>query len=90
MHYYTYILRSESTVMFYCGQTDSIDHRLVRHNDGMVKSTKHGIPWKLIGFVTFESRSESMALEKKIKGRGIERWMNENASLLKHLHGVSR
>ena len=35
---------------------------------GTEKATRGGAPWKLIGFVTLNSRSEAMALEKKLKG----------------------
>lgn len=48
MPYYVYILQSAITQKFYCGQTDNIEARLERHNKGLVKSTKHGMPWKLI------------------------------------------
>jgi putative endonuclease len=63
---------------YYCGQTDPIQLRLIRHNSGEVKSTKHGVPWLLIKFIEVESRSASMKLEKEIKGRGIHRWLLEN------------
>ena len=73
-----YILQSTITKKYYCGQTDNIPFRFLRHNAGEVKSTKHGLPWLLLGFVLCDNRSEAMKLEKKIKARGIERWLNEN------------
>jgi len=36
----------------------------------------------LIGFINCETRSEAMILEKKIKKRGIERWLQNNQRLL--------
>ena len=82
MTFYTYILFSEKTGKFYCGQTNDISFRFQKHNNGLVTSTRHGIPWKLIGFVKSESRRTSMALEKQIKKRGIKRWLDENQNAL--------
>ena len=76
MVYYTYILKKPKTGKYYCGQTNNVHSRLGRHNDAQVKSTKNGIPWTLIYFKEVASRTEAMALEKQIKGRGIQRWLN--------------
>lgn len=81
---YVYILQSYKSKRYYCGQTNSIEQRLQRHNEGKVKSTKSECPWQLTGYVQLASRSECMQLEKKIKGRGIERWLVENYKLLTH------
>ncbi|RYZ52055.1 MAG: GIY-YIG nuclease family protein [Chitinophagaceae bacterium] len=81
MPYYTYILKSESTGKFYCGQTDNLEQRLQRHNEGNVKSTKFGRPWVMHFQVLCESRSEAMLLEKTIKRRGITRWLAERPEL---------
>ena len=78
MPFYVYILQSQKTTKYYCGQTDNIQLRLKRHNSGEVKSTKNGSPWTLIKFIEVNTRSESMRLEMKIKGRGIGRWILEN------------
>jgi putative endonuclease len=78
MSFYVYILLSSKTNKYYCGQTNNIELRLAKHNNGEVKSTKHGAPWNLIKFLLLGSRTESMNLEKVIKGRGIERWLQEN------------
>jgi putative endonuclease len=43
-----------------------------RHNNGIEKSTKPYIPWQLIGFIEKSSRSEAMALEKKLKNLNSE------------------
>ncbi len=79
--YYIYILHSKSSQKYYCGQTIDVPARLIRHNNGETPSIRHGIPWTLIGYISVESRSESVALEKKIKGRGI-RWLDQYSYLL--------
>jgi putative endonuclease len=75
MTFTVYILQSESTGKYYVGHTGDIDKRLVQHNTGQSKSTRHGIPWRMIHTVTFSSRSEAMAHEMKIKNRGITRYL---------------
>ena len=80
--FYVYILYSEGINQFYCGQTDNIDWRLEQHNHGDTKSNKHGAPWTLVGYIIKETRSEAMILEKQIKKRGIERWLDGNHTSL--------
>ncbi len=65
--FYTYVLYSQNFDRFYVGQTNNISFRLERHNAGLVKSTKHYIPWKLVYFEEFHSRSEAMIREKQLK-----------------------
>ena len=49
---YVYILQSEKTKKYYCGQTQDVVHRLYRHNSGLERYTKRELPWKLI--ISFE------------------------------------
>jgi len=42
-----YILQSEKTGRFYCGQTADFSDRIIRHNLGRSKSTKSGVLWKV-------------------------------------------
>ncbi|MCF6213727.1 MAG: GIY-YIG nuclease family protein [Flavobacteriaceae bacterium] len=78
MEYCVYILYSKKRLKYYVGQTHNIKERLERHNNGIVSSTKNGFPWELIKTIEVESRSEAMKLEKKIKKRGIERFLKDN------------
>ena len=41
----------------------------------MVKTTKPGIPWIKVWTIPIDSRSEALKLERKIKSRGIKRYM---------------
>jgi putative endonuclease len=82
MTFYTYILKSQSTGRFYCGSTNDIEQRLKQHNDPHHHATKttkrfEG-PWILVWEKAHSSRSEAMALERKIKKRGIKRYLSEN------------
>ncbi len=76
--YEVYIIFSISSNRYYIGQTKNFDARIIRHNKGLVKSTKHGIPWKLILKIEVLSRNEAVFLEKKIKKRGAKRYLEDN------------
>ncbi len=78
MKYIVYILYSAIWKRYYVGQTNNLEDRLKRHNKGLVKSTKGGIPWKLVTTFKVESRSASMKLETKIKKRGIKRFLDDS------------
>jgi putative endonuclease len=77
--YSTYIIFSESTDRYYVGSTQNVDERLRRHNSDHSKSTKGKGPWRLIKTFTFNTRAEAMEFEKKIKKRGIRRFLEEMA-----------
>jgi len=42
----------------------------------MVKSTRAGIAWELVYSTKVHSRSEALLLEKRIKKRGAQRYLN--------------
>jgi putative endonuclease len=67
MDFYVYIIYSQSKERYYIGYTHDLDLRLIHHNEGWTKSTKSGIPWKLVYSEKFESRSQAMKREKEIK-----------------------
>ncbi len=78
MDYTVYILYSQKRSRYYVGQTDDIEKRLIRHNNCLVPSTKYGAPWVLIFTAEVNNRSEALILERKIKKRGAERYLNDN------------
>ena len=64
-----YIIYSEKIDRYYTGVTDDTEWRLERHNQGWSRSTKHGIPWKVVYKEEFASKSEALKRERKIKSR---------------------
>jgi len=64
---FVYILESVNHGKFYIGQTSNLDARLKSHNMGDNKYTKPYKPWEIIFHKSFQTRSESMAVEKKLK-----------------------
>ena len=84
MKYHVYILESIEYGQYYIGQTQDLDKRIEKHNKGYVKSTKGKRPWKVLFSVECDSRSESMALEKKLKGfksrKRIIKWIEDHST----------
>ena len=62
-----YILYSDNLDQFYVGHTGNLDNRIKRHNQGRSKSTKTGVPWKLMYSEKFDSKSEAYQREMYIK-----------------------
>ena len=81
MNYWVYILQSETSGRYYCGQTNNLESRLGQHNDPSYQNTlttkRFQGPWKLIWKKECNNRSEAMNLERKIKKRGIARYIQE-------------
>jgi putative endonuclease len=77
--YVTYIIYSSKIKKYYTGQTSDLDRRLAEHNRGKTSFLASGLPWKLIYFKYFESRSEAITLELLIKKRGAARFLSDNS-----------
>ncbi|MFH1667528.1 MAG: GIY-YIG nuclease family protein [Candidatus Komeilibacteria bacterium] len=57
----TYILQSQKTQRYYIGCTKDLNKRLIRHNLGQVKSTKHGIPW----IIVYQEKLNTLGVARK-------------------------
>ena len=83
---WTYILRSESSSRYYCGSSDNVERRLRQHNDpeyqGSKTTKRFEGPWTVAWREEHETRSSAMAQEKRIKKRGIDRFLREHAQLV--------
>lgn len=66
MHY-VYVLKSKKTNRLYIGQTNDLRRRFHEHNHGGSKYTKHGIPWELIYYEAYRSKSDALVREKTLK-----------------------
>jgi putative endonuclease len=65
--YYTYILISEKSHIFYFGSTNDLKSRFTLHNKGEVKSTKPHIPWRLVWYCGFETERQARDFELYLK-----------------------
>jgi putative endonuclease len=65
--YYTYVLLTENNT-FYCGYTDDVEKRYEKHISGKgAKYTRANKPVKIIYTAEFETKSEAMKEECRIK-----------------------
>ncbi|MGZ8540415.1 MAG: GIY-YIG nuclease family protein [Chitinophagaceae bacterium] len=65
--YYVYILESLVDGDFYKGSSSDYVKRLEQHNNGEGQFTRSKMPWKLIFVQVFETKSEALIQEKKLK-----------------------
>ncbi len=71
MIYYTYVLRSTVKDILYKGSTEDLQRRLQEHNSGIVNFTSKYMPWELVYWETFPTRSDALKREKFFKsGKG--------------------
>ncbi len=66
MHF-LYILYGNKADRYYSGQTESVENRLEKHNNGHSASTKSGIPWQLKKVIEFETKTEAIRAENWLK-----------------------
>ena len=65
--YYSYILLSSKSHIFYCGYTSDLRNRFKLHNNGKVFSTKPYIPWELVWYGSFKTDREARDFEQYLK-----------------------
>ena len=75
--FYTYVLYSDSKGKYYVGYTHDLNLRLERHNEGWSRSTKSGIPWKIVYYEEFGTKSEAMKRESEIKKKKSRKYIEK-------------
>ncbi len=65
--YYTYILQSSKSGIFYYGYTDNLKRRLEEHYNGQSKFTKGHLPWKLVFYAAFSEKQKAKDFELYLK-----------------------
>ncbi|MHC4156592.1 MAG: GIY-YIG nuclease family protein [Planctomycetota bacterium] len=65
--FYTYVLVSEGDRKFYTGVTQDPTKRLKQHNAGLVSSTKHRTPLKMVYFEGCLAKDDACRREKYLK-----------------------
>lgn len=85
---FIYILKSDKTGKYYIGSSDNPERRLeTQHNIGFVRSTRSGIPWKLVfkqEYIDLQTARKVEYKIKKLKSRIIiEKIITENFCKLK-------
>ena len=67
MNFFVYIIQSAKYKKLYIGQTQDLEKRISDHNKGRSNYTKLYKPWGLLAYKVFDTRSEAMAVERKLK-----------------------
>ncbi|MCT4645363.1 MAG: GIY-YIG nuclease family protein [Carboxylicivirga sp.] len=67
MSYYVYIIESLLDGTYYKGSTQDPILRLKRHNNGESKYTSKKVPWKLVYVRIFETKTEALKEELRLK-----------------------
>ena len=71
--FFVYIIYSKNHDLYYIGQTNNFAQRLKQHNSGNSRFTKSYMPWTEVLVIEKPTRSEALALEKKLKNLSRER-----------------
>ena len=81
MPYYSYVLRSIEKGILYKGSTQDIEKRLMTHNQGLVQFTSKHLPWEMVLYEQFETRSEAVKREKWYKTGVGREWVSQQIRL---------
>ncbi|HDZ85571.1 MAG TPA: GIY-YIG nuclease family protein [Candidatus Moranbacteria bacterium] len=65
--FYIYILESTKNKNLYIGYTNNLRKRIREHNQGLNKSTKPYIPWKLIYYEACLNKEDAERRENYLK-----------------------
>jgi len=65
--YYTYILKSSKSDLFYTGWTSDLRKRVSEHNNGDSFASKPYRPWKLVYYAAFETEKLAKDFERYLK-----------------------
>lgn len=65
--FYTYVLKSKKDGKLYIGHTDNLKNRFIKHNKGLVSSTKDRMPLILIYYEACLNEKKSIQREMYFK-----------------------
>jgi putative endonuclease len=72
-----YIIKSEVDESFYTGQCEDLSERVQHHNSGYSKSTKAKMPWQLVYYESYNTRSGAVKREVEIKKKKSRKYIEE-------------
>lgn len=67
--FYVYVLKSIKDNDLYIGSTDDLKKRFLKHNKGLVKSTKSRRPFKLVYYEAYSAEKDARLRESRLKLR---------------------
>ena len=78
--YYTYVLMSAKDGKLYTGETHDLDKRLLEHNQGLVLSTAHRRPFKVVYYEACLSEIDALRREKFLKSGNGKAYLKKRLS----------
>ena len=72
MPHYVYIIKSQTSGVYYKGYTENPERRLFEHNNNFGRYTKNKGPWILIFLKEFQNKKEALVYERMVKRAGSE------------------
>jgi len=79
--FYMYVLKSEPNGSLYIGFALDLRERFIKHNQGLVRTTKNLRPWELIYYEAYRSKKDALIREKQLK-----RFAKSFAMLKRRIH----
>jgi len=73
--YYVYVLRSLKDYNFYVGYTEDLKKRKMKHDKGLVVSTKHRRPLLLVYYEACLNQQDALHREKYLKSSWGKRYL---------------
>jgi putative endonuclease len=68
--YYVYLLKSNRSDFIYVGSTPNLKERLIKHQKGLVRSTRPYLPINLIYSEIYKSKRDAVQREYQLKRYG--------------------
>ena len=77
MNIKVYVLKSESSGIYYVGMSKDVNIRLKEHNAGKTKFTKGHRPWEIIYTESYEDWETGRKREKYLKSSAGKKWLRK-------------
>ena len=65
--FYVYVLKSKKDYSHYIGFATDLRNRFIKHNQGLVQSTKNLRPLELIYYEAYKSKKDALMRENRLK-----------------------
>jgi len=65
--FYVYVIKSRKDDSLYIGYSDDLKRRMKEHNAGLNFSTRNKVPWELIYYEAYKSKSDAKYRESNLK-----------------------
>ncbi|MFH1575380.1 MAG: GIY-YIG nuclease family protein [Candidatus Nealsonbacteria bacterium] len=80
-NWYVYVLQNK-TQSWYIGSTNDLRKRILQHNSGKSRSTKHGVPWKIIYCEISINKQDARARERYLKSGMGRKYLKKQIKIL--------